>query len=86
MNKTITDFSNRESLLSANSVLIAQLQARLKAKRFRPQEGDSTRIGYMRALIQALQCQNAILKDAELDDLKKELEELKEAMKCQSKP
>ena len=86
MNKTITDFSNRESLLSANSVLIAQLQARLKAKRFRPQEGDSIRIGYMRALIQALQCQNAILKDAELDDLKKELEELKEAMKCQSKP
>ena len=83
MNKTITDFSNRESLLSANSVLIAQLQARLKAKRFRPQEGDSIRIGYMRALIQALQCQNAILKDAELDDLKKELEELKEAMKCQ---
>lgn len=85
MNKTITDFSNRESLLSANSVLISQLQARLKAKRFRPQEGDSIRIGYMRALIQALQCQNAILKDAELDDLKKELEELKEVLKCQSK-
>lgn len=85
MNKTITDFSNRESLLSANSVLITQLQTRLKAKRFRPQEGDSIRIGYMRALIQALQCQNAILKDIELDDLKKELEELKEAMKCQSK-
>lgn len=85
MNKTITDFSNRESLLSANSLLISQLQARLKAKRFRPQEGDSIRIGYMRALIQALQCQNAILKDAELDDLKKELEELKEVLKCQSK-
>lgn len=84
MAQVITDFSNRESLLSANSVLITQLQARLKAKRFRPQEGDSIRIGYMRALIQALQCQNAILKDAELDDLKKELEELKEAMKCQS--
>jgi hypothetical protein len=84
MNQTITDFSNRESLLSANSVLISQLQNRLRAKRFRPQEGDSIRISYMRALIQALQCQNAILKDAELDDLKKELEELKEALKCQS--
>lgn len=83
MTKDIPDFSNRESLLSANSLLISQLQARLKAKRFRPQTGDSIRIGYMRALIQALQCQNAILKDAELDDLKKELEELKEAMKCQ---
>lgn len=85
MAQNITDFSNRESLLSVNSGLIAQLQARLKAKRFRPQEGDSIRIGYMRALIQALQCQNTILKDTELDEIKAELEELKEAMKCQSR-
>jgi hypothetical protein len=41
------------------------------------QEGDSIKLGYIRALIQALQVQNAILKDAELDDLKKEIEELK---------
>jgi hypothetical protein len=85
MNKNISDFSNREALLHANAALIAQLQDRLKAKRFRPQEGDSVRIGYIRALIQALQAQNAILKDAELDDLKKQIEELKELMKCRTR-
>jgi hypothetical protein len=82
MTDTITDFSSRESLISVNSTLIAQLRARLKAKRFRPQEGDSMRIGYMRALVQALQCQNSILKDTEIDDLKKEIEELRQFMKC----
>ncbi|HHV24381.1 MAG TPA: hypothetical protein GXX65_07565 [Methanosarcina sp.] len=85
MTNNFPDFSNREALLHANSVLIAQLQDRLKAKRFRPQEGDSVKIGYIRALIQALQAQNAILKDAELDELKKEIEELKELMKCRSR-
>lgn len=84
MTNNIPDFSNREALLSANSVLIGQLQGRLKAKRWRPQEGENIKIGYIRALIQALQAQNAILKDAELDDLKKEIEELKELMKCKS--
>jgi hypothetical protein len=80
-NPTISlDFSNRESLLKANSALIGQLQSRLKAKRFRPAEGDSIKLGYIRALVQALTCQNAILKDAELDDLKKEMEELQEIL------
>lgn len=85
MTTNIQDFSSRDSLISVNSALIAQLRDRLKAKRFRPQEGDSVRIGYMRALIQALQCQNAILKDTELDDLKKEIEELKDLMKCKQR-
>jgi len=85
MTTNIPDFSSRETLLSANSALIGQLQARLKAKRFRPQEGDSIKIGYTRALIQALTAQNAILKDVELDDLKKEIEELKELMKCKGR-
>jgi hypothetical protein len=85
MTNNIQEFSSREALLSANSALIGQLQARLKSKRFRPADGDSIKIGYIRALIQALQAQNAILKDAELDDLKKEIEELKELMKCKSR-
>lgn len=85
MPNNITDFSSRESLLSANSTLIGQLQSRLKAKRWRVQEGENLKISYCRTLIQALQAQNAILKDAELDDLKKEIEELKELMKCKSR-
>lgn len=78
-------FSSRNSLLKANAELIDNLQKRINVKRFRPQEGDSIRLGYLRALIQALQVHNAILKDAELDELKKEIEELKELMKCKSR-
>jgi hypothetical protein len=69
-------FDSRELLLSANSELILQLQERLKAKRFRPQEGDSLKLAYTRVFIQALQVQNAILKDTELDEFKKRLEAL----------
>jgi hypothetical protein len=76
------NFSFRDSLLKANSELIVNLQKRINVKRFRPQEGDSIKLGYIRVLIQALQAQNAILKDVELDDLKKEIKELKELMKC----
>ena len=80
------NFSSRESLLKANAELIENLQKRINVKRFRTQEGDSIRLGYIRALMQALKVQNEILKDTEIDDLKKELEELKEVLKCQSKP
>ncbi len=82
MTNNITDFSSRESLLAVNSALIAQLRDRLKAKRFRPVDGDMVKISYIKALIQALQCANVILKDTELDDLKKEIDELRQFMKC----
>jgi len=85
MSENNLDFSDRNSLIHANAVLISQLQSRLKTKRWRVQEGESLRVSYFRTLIQALQAQNAILKDAELDDLKKEIEELKELMKCKSR-
>lgn len=83
--KISSNFSSRESLLKANAELIGNLQKRINVKRFRPQEGDSIKLGYIRALIQALQAQNAILKDAELDEIKNEIEELKEALKCRSR-
>ncbi len=66
----------RESLLSANSELIEQLQKRLKAKRFRVQEGDSLKLAYIRVFIQALQVQNAIMKDLDIGDFQKRLEAL----------
>lgn len=77
-------FSSRESLLKANAELISQLQNRLKAKRFRPQEGDSIKLAYMRVLIQALQAQAAILKDVDIDRLQADVEELKQAVEKQS--
>ncbi len=78
------NFPCRESLLKVNAELISNLQKRINVKRFRPQEGDSIKLGYIRALIQALQVQNAILKDVELDALKKELEEVRELVRNQS--
>jgi len=76
--------ASRESLLKVNSELIANLQKRVNVKRFRPQEGDSIKLGYIRALIQSLQVQNSILKDVELDAIKQELEEVRELVKNQS--
>jgi len=70
-------FSSRESLIKANAELINNLQKRINVKRFRLQDGDSIKLGYIRALIQALQVQNSIMKDSELDELKKEIEELR---------
>lgn len=85
MTNNIPDFSSRASLLQANSALIAQLQTRLKTKRWKINEGENLKVAYYRVMVQALQAQNAILKDTELDDLKKEIEELKELMKCKSR-
>jgi hypothetical protein len=77
LNPTIPlNLSSRESLLTANAEIITQLQNRLKAKRFRPQDGDALKLAYIRVFIQALQVQNAIMKDSELDEFKKRLEAL----------
>ena len=78
-------FSSRESLLKANSILIENLQKRINVKRFRPQEGDSIKLGYIRALIQAVQAQNSVLKDIEINELQAEIQELKEALKSRSR-
>lgn len=77
--KDVLIFSSRELLISANSELISQLQDRLKAKRFRPQEGDSIKLAYMRVFIQALTLQNTILRDAEIEDLQERIKALEEA-------
>lgn len=73
-----SNLSCRESLLSANAEIIEQLQKRLKAKRFRVQEGDSLKLGFLRIFVQALQLQNSILRDVELDEIKSRLEVLEE--------
>lgn len=73
------NYSSRELLLKANSEIITQIQARIRGKRFRVQEGDSVKLAYFRVLIQALQVQNSILKDTEIDDIKERLQVLEDA-------
>jgi hypothetical protein len=77
--------TERYELIQSNKVLIKNLEKRLKAKRFIVREGDYQKQGYIRLLIQALKVQNDILKDTEIDEIKNELEDLKEALKCQSR-
>lgn len=80
----IKTYSSRESLLKANAQLIADLHKRVICRRFRPQAGDSVKLSYARALIQAIGLQSAILKDIELDEVKHELQELRELVENQS--
>jgi hypothetical protein len=84
-NKPLDDplnFSSRELLLKANSEIISQIQARIRGKRFRVQEGDSIKLAYFRVLIQALTLQNTILRDAEIEDLQDRIKALEEAGTC----
>jgi hypothetical protein len=76
--------SSRESLLKVNAELIENLRTRVNQRRYKPNSGDGVRISYCRVLIAALELHNKILKDVELDQLKTEIEELKELMKCRS--
>lgn len=72
-----TEFTSREELLQVNAGLICQLQGRLRAKRYRPQEGDVSKLGHINSLIEALKVQNEILANAELDEIKEEIAKLK---------
>ena len=76
--------TERYELIQSNKALIKSLEKRLKAKRFIVREGDYQKQGYIRLLIQALKVQNEILKDFEIDDLKKEIDEMKELIKSKT--
>jgi hypothetical protein len=67
---------SRDDLLRANGEIIKQLQARIKGKRFRIQEGDLIKIQYMKTLIYALKSANEILKDTQLEEFDKKLRTL----------
>jgi hypothetical protein len=75
---------SRESLLKVNAELIENLRTRVNQRRYKPNSGDGVRISYCRVLIAALESHNKILKDVEFDQLKAEIEELKETMKSKS--
>ncbi|AGB48940.1 hypothetical protein Metho_0685 [Methanomethylovorans hollandica DSM 15978] len=67
---------DRNHLLDISSKMIKDIFNRTKGKRFRPTEGDAVKLQYLRILISAIQAHNAILKDSELDDIKKRLDSL----------
>lgn len=67
---------NREKLLDISSWLVESLRIRLDVKRFKEQRGDSVRLQYIRALVQALQAHNTILKEQEMEEIKARLNQL----------
>ncbi|KKG31041.1 hypothetical protein DU38_05215 [Methanosarcina mazei] len=71
-------YFSREDLLRANGEVIKQLQARIKGKRFRVQEGDLIKIQYTKTLIYALKSANEILKDIQLEEYDKRLRFIEE--------
>ena len=70
----------RTEILKVNGAVINLLTQRLKGKRFRPQTGDVIRLGYIRALIQALQSYNEILKTNEIDEIEKKIDYLEQRL------
>lgn len=64
----------RNEILAYNASIIFLLTNRLKGKRFRHQAGDVIRLGYVRALIQALISYNEILKSTEINELERKIE------------
>jgi hypothetical protein len=65
---------NRSELLNMSSWLVESLQGRLSKPRFIVQDSDAVKLQYFRVFIQAVQAHNAILKDEDLEDIKKRLE------------
>lgn len=79
--ESLLNFSSRESLLKANAELIEQIQKRVNMKRFKPAEGESLKLAYCRILISAIQVQNSILRDNELDEIQKRLDALESSQR-----
>jgi hypothetical protein len=75
-NETSSGNLERSHLLDISSKMIKEILLRVKAKRFRPTEGDAIKLQYLRVLVSAIQAHNAILKDTELDDIKRRLDDL----------
>lgn len=76
----IVEKIDRSKLLHISSWLVESLRLRLDVERFKEREGDSIRLQYIRAMVQAVQAHNSILKDEELDDIKNRVAMIEAAM------
>lgn len=69
----------RDELLRVAGDLIQYIYDRVCAERFREYETDKARTAYARVLVAAIQAYGSILKDGELDELKKRIAALETA-------
>jgi hypothetical protein len=67
---------DRDAALRLASDLIIRLHQRTCSGRFREQSGDRTRVAYARVLVSAVQAYTSLLRDDEIDILKRRIEAL----------
>lgn len=70
---------DREQLLAVSTDLIRSLHRRISGPRFRGNQHDSTKLGYARALVAAVQAHNAVLRDMEMEELERRIAALEES-------
>ena len=69
---------DREELLQMASDLIEYLHGRACGPRFRPYPTDKDRAAFQRVMVAAMSAYGSILKDEELDNLKRRIEALED--------
>ena len=70
---------SREELLVKASEIVRILHRRTTTRRFKAGQHDRPRLAYARVAVAAVTAYAGILKDAELDELKKRIEALEQA-------
>ena len=80
--KTLT----RAELMEKASAVIALLHGRTTAKAFRERQDDPIRLQYARATVQAVAAYGALLKDAELDEIRERLDAIEAKKTCGCHP
>ena len=66
----------RDQVLILSSTTIRQLHKRVNVARFKEQRSDGARLSHVRALIAVLQVYSALLRDDDLETLKRRVEGL----------
>ena len=72
---------DREELLQLTSDLIEYLHGRACGPRFRPYPTDKDRAAFQRVMVTAISAYGSILKDEEIDSIKRRIEALEDAKK-----
>jgi len=72
---------DREQLLAVSTDLIRSLHRRITGRRFRGNKHDGVKLGYARALVQAITAHNQVLRDMEMEELERRIAALEEAKK-----
>ncbi|WP_292466471.1 hypothetical protein [Methanolobus sp.] len=70
---------SREQLLEVSTRMITDIEQRVRGDRFRVREGDETKLKFLRVLVSAIQAHSSILKDDDLEDIKRRLEHIEAA-------